>query len=40
MTWMLVAGSDDEFDDIEDVYQERVEDDDSNGAAPPQPHSQ
>ena len=36
----MMAGSDDEFDDIEDVYLEDVEDDDdddSNGAAPPQP---
>ena len=35
-----MAGSDDEFDDVEDVYLEDVEDDDdddSNGAAPPQP---
>ena len=34
----LMAGSDDKFDDVEDVYLEDVEDndDDSNGAAPPQ----
>ena len=30
-----MAGSDDEFDDVEDVYLED-DDDDSNGAAPPQ----
>ena len=34
----MMIGSDDEFDDIEDVYLEDVEDDDdddSNSAAPP-----
>ena len=33
----MMAGSDDEFDDIEDVYLEDVEedDDDNNSAAPP-----
>ena len=33
----MMAGSDDEFDDIEDVYLEDVEDDDDddNSAAPP-----
>ena len=35
----MMPGSDDEFDDVEDVYLEDVEDDDdeSLGAAPPQP---
>ena len=33
----MMAGSDDEFDDIEDMYLEDVEedDDDSNSATPP-----
>ena len=36
----MMAGSDDEFEDVENVYLEDVEDDDdsdSNGAARPQP---
>ena len=36
----MMAGSDDKFDDVEDVYLEDVEnedDDDSNGGALPQP---
>ena len=31
----MMAGSDDEFDDIEDVYLEDVEDDDDNNSAAP-----